>query len=565
MSAKVITPVDFQGFMDALKPLMKGDSRFKDFDFEASGMASIIRLLATVSSTQALNSHLTLAESHTSTSELLENVQALITPESGYVPLGNRSARISSTIVVTPSDALLAPLTADITPSFSATGYVDGSGYDFQVVGTHVAPLLDGVYTFENVVMKEGQLVTSSFKKSGSGLETFEIPNKGIDISTLKVVVRNSFSDKTDNSYSRFKSTFDLGPDELIYFISMNRRGFYQIEFGDGFISKGLGEGNIIYVSYHTSSGISGNGVEKLVASSEVSGYSNIKVTPISKSSDGADPEDIDTVKRRSNIAYGMEGVAVSGDQYAEVLGGLFSGREVTQWGGEVNIPPKPGFVMLSVHPSLTEEEKIEGSLYVKKFSVGSIYNQIIDASYYTLLLDVTIGASSSLNSEIRRVQNSAKVAISDFITTISKFKATFDPFDLQTFIDDRVTGIDRVYVKYSISKVPDINRKSMSVSYHRQIMKNTFNVTVYGSLDFDTIKEVGGVMGFYKGDTLYGVLPASVNYADGNVDVSIVDGSLDFITFGSAFVEPDGNDLIVKTERNEVFSPVLRSLEVGI
>lgn len=562
MAASQITPIDYEGFKTALRLMMKGDPRFKDFDFEGSGLVSILRLLSTVSSSQAVSSHLTLAESHVSTSEILENARALVTATSGfYVPSGNRAASATVQLTITPPDPDNAPTSISVPLSFTALGVSDGKSFSFSPVNETIVDLVDGKYTTQ-LQMREGTLVTSSFVKLGSAPETFEIPNKDIDISTIQVFVRNSNSDTAQSEFLRFESAFQLGKENKLFYLSMNRRGFYQIEFGDDSVSKALVDGNIVYVRGVNNSGSLGNGVSSLVATSEIEGFSDIEISMLAPSVGGSDPETLESIKLRSSIAYGMDGVAVSTQEYGEKLADFLPNRKITQWGGEENIPPKPGFVILCVYPVLTDLEKTNSIQYLKKYNVGSIFVDIVPPIEYLVGLKIYAGCTSTVSSVKVKLRQDIEIVVGRYSESMNNFSIEFEPSSLEDLVKSSVENLDRIYVTYNMGVSPSVSKSSLSFDFHRQIASGTFVATFTGHPTISQIKDDGnGIFNSYYDGELVEQVSADFNFDNGSVTLLGLDLSVGSVSFGYADV--GGSDLQLQTKRNEILKISVFNLEV--
>lgn len=562
MAASQITPIDYEGFKDSIRILMKGDPRYKDFDFEGSGLVSIIRLLSTVSSTQGLNSHLTLAESHVSTSEILENVQALVTATSGfYVPNGNRAAKLTADVTITPPEPLSAPSSITIPITFSSMGVSEGRTFTFSPVVPVDVNLVSGVYTAV-VEMLEGTLVTNSFTKNGTGLETFEIPNKDIDVSTIRVFIRTSSSDTTTVEFDKFESAFQLGKDNNLFYLSMNRRGFYQVEFGDGALSKALADGNIIYVRGVTNSGEAANGVSSLVPTSDIEAFSGITIAVQSPAQGGSAPEDIDSIKRRSAVSFGMDGVVVATQEYGEKLSNFLPNRKITQWGGENNIPPKPGYVILCVSPTLTDLEKLNSNLYLKKYNVGSIFTEIVDSASYFIGLKIYAGCTSTVDSVKTRLSQEIRIAVAKYAESKNDFSIEFEPSDLEDYIKNNVSNLDRVYITYNLGVNPTQSKSSLNFNFHREIEAGTFVTTFSGHPTISQIKDnAEGIFSSYFDGDLVEQIVSTVDYVNGVVTLQDLDLTVGIVGVGTC--DAGGVDLQLQTQRNEILSISITSLDV--
>lgn len=561
--AEHITPVDYEGFKQGLRILMKSDTRFKDYDFEASGMSAIVKMLASMASTQAVNNNFTLNESHVATSEILGNVQSLVTAQSGYVPGSVVSSKLFADIVVTPPDPNTAPPTMTLPKTFTSMSLVEGVSYTFVPETSTTVPLVGGKYTFENVRLVEGDRVVSRFVQAGVGVNQFKIPNKSIDISTLEVTIQVSSNDFTTQEFEVFHSAFQLGSDKPLFYLSMDRRGYYLIEFGDGAFSKGLDDRNIVYVAYISSSGSSANGAQTFTATSQVGGFGDITITPLGVSTGGSEAEDIDTVKRHARISYGMDGVAVATVEYGQKLKQLYPSYEVTQWDGSDNTPQLPGFVVLSTFPALTELEKQAGNEWLMKYNVGSILTKIVDPSIFRIYPTVYAVASTTDTNKQQVIKSQIMSVLATVKSELSKFGSEFDTSTVEELILSRIPLLKRVFVDYTVSTPPLPTKNIVQFDFHRQIDISTFNVSISNSQIADSVKNIAGEMVAFKGETQVGTLKSIVNPITGIVELQDLKSL--FLTptdvqFGYALCSPSGVDTIIRVRRGEIMDVILPS-----
>lgn len=554
MASENFTPVDYEALKQALRIKMKSDPRFKDYDFEGSGLSAIIKMMASMASSQNLNSHFVLGESHFSTSDILGNVQALVTAANGYVPYSQTSSRATATIEVTPPTGITPPASLTLPLTFSALGLQDGKSYRFTPLEEKTVPLVSGKYTFTDVILLEGELVTNTFVQGGTVLSYFTIPNKAIDINTLSVTVRESVSVVTTRSFERFHSAFQLGQENQLFFLSMDRNGYYRINFGDGHFSKNLDDGNIVYVTYKSSNGESSNGVSQLTASSEVGGFSDVKVTVTTAAAGGTKQESLESIQQNASLSYGMDGVAVSTQEYGLKLKELYPSRKITQWDGSDNMPPKPGFVILSTYPSLSTAEKDAGVTWLKKYSVGSILTQIIDSSVFEVVVNLFYVSSFSDETKKNSQKNEIKAFCANFTENMSDFGNTFEPNMFEESLKTSVQGIERCYASYKMGVAGVRSKKSISFDFHREIETNTFTVAVSGTDMIDSMAQVGGEIVGYKSGAKK--ITFSSSYAAGVLTINDLDTLIltaPSLQFENGYAAPGGLDRQVSSGRNEL------------
>lgn len=553
MASENFTPVDYEALKQALRLKMKSDPRFKDYDFEGSGLSAIIKMLSSMASSQNLNSHFVLGESHFSTSDILGNVQALVTASNGYVPASQTSSRGVVSIQVTPPSGVTPPSTLTVPLTFTALGLQNGKSYRFTPLQEKTVPLLDGKYTFTDVIMVEGELVTNTFVQSGTAVSYFTIPNKAVDINSISVVVRESAAVVTNKKFERFHSAFQLGPKSELFYLSMDRDGFYRVNFGDDHFSKALVDGNVVYVTYKSSSGESSNGISTLTAASEIGGFSDVKVVVTTNTSGGTAQEGIESIQRNAAMAYGMDGVAVATQEYGLKLKELYPSLKITQWDGSDNNPPKPGFVVLSTYPSLSSAEKQIGVEWLKKYSVGSIMTEIVDSSVFEVNCTLFVVSSFTDNYALNSQKKEIEAFCLNYSQDMSSFGNTFEPNTFEELLKTAVPGIDRCYVSYKMGAVGVPSKKSISFDFHRQIESDTFTVSVAGSDLIDTISQIGGELVGTKGGVEK--ISFSGSFTDGVLTINNLEtiNQSGTISFGVGYASPGGIDKQVSSGKNEL------------
>ena len=550
MASENFTPVEYEALKQALRIKMKSDPRFKDYDFEGSGLSAILKMLSSMGSSQNLNSHFVLGESHVSTSDILGNVQALVTASNGYVPASQTSSRGVATIEVTPTVGVTPPASLTLPLTFTAIGLQDGKSYRFTPSDEITAPLVSGKYVFENVIMVEGELVTNTFVQNGSALAYFTIPNKAVDINTIVVSVRESVAVATLEQFTRFHSAFQLGAAASLFYLSMDRNGYYRVNFGDSHFSKALVDGNIVYVTYKSSNGELSNGVASLTAASEIGGFSDVAISLSSPTAGGAPQETKESIQQNSSLAYGMDGVAVATQEYGLKLKELYPAYRVTQWDGSDNIPPKPGFVILSTYPSLTQPEKNAGIEWLRKYSVGSILTQIVDSKVFEVRASLFYVSDFTDESKKVTQRNEIKSFCLNYSEQLKIFNASFEPNAFEEALKTSVGSINRCYISYVMGAEGTPSKKSVSFDFHRQLDISTFTVKVDDNSSIDAISFSDGEMV----GTKEGVVVTTLSYTNSS-GLLTLNGleSLEGSTFGVGYAQPAGEDMQVTSGRDEL------------
>lgn len=460
---------DFDDIMASLISFMKTDNEFKDMNWDGAGIRAILRVLAFNSQNQAFQNNMMLNELDLNTGDIRENV-ASAAAALGYLATGYKAAEIPVQIVVTPKNLLDADNTLVMKKNTTFFATKDGVALTFSPADEYNAPLVDGVYTFDNVLLKQGVWTYNSFTvQSEFGVESYTLPNAQIDIDTMTVAVRDSVSASTFDVYRRFETAFDLSADELLYYLRANRTGLFDMEFGDDHISKKLSFGNIITVESLVTDGPNGNGVLSILPSSGVGGYFDVVVNNIdgTRSYGGALPEDTETIRKLAPIVFATQGNAVNDSDYVGLTKKLYSeAGDVVAWGGELNDPPKFGFEAVAVKPknseTLSPTQKAELVAILKARCVGSITPFIVDPEYTYLNVTSTIKYNTKATL---LTEQALKNKVADYCKIYSSaklefFKADFVFQNLATFISNIDLSFNGSITDVSYEKhfVPELN-----------------------------------------------------------------------------------------------------------
>ena len=224
----------------------------------------------------------------------------------GYVPRSRVAAKAALNLTVTPvvGDANSSIVVPRFTRFLSETK--DGVNYVFvnpsaRIVSKNTST---GLFNVENLEVKEGQPVTLSFEynTTNNPKQIFELPDLGIDTSTLQVAVQKSGQNANLETFILSQDATDVDADAAVFYLEENKNGKYQIYFGDGVIGKKITDGNIVIVSYIVTSGITANGLTSFKILDNFLNNSTIAITTVSGSSSGAAEETID-----QNIVTGKQ------------------------------------------------------------------------------------------------------------------------------------------------------------------------------------------------------------------------------------------------------------------
>ena len=328
---------------------------FKDYDFEASSLSILIDLLSYNTHYNAYLGNMVANEMFLDSAVKRESAVS-IAKHLGYSPLSYRSSRAKvsfnvSNPVNTPSSLTL--------PKYSAfTTTINGVLYTFSNLDSVNITPSNGIYSFTNVTIVEGQPLTYTYRVDlGGPSEKYSIPNKNIDTTTIRVTVQNSYSDLNQTTFSLAKNLDAVTGVSNVYFLEENTKGTWDLYFGDGVLGKKLKSGNLVKVEYLVSNGslcnVSENLQQEFTLEIPIGGVTLPSTIIATQNSTGGDePDTIDDIKFKAPRFLSSFNRAVTANDYKSIIEANYPLVEsVAVWGGEENNPPIYGKVIISLKP----------------------------------------------------------------------------------------------------------------------------------------------------------------------------------------------------------------------
>ena len=434
-----VVNLDFDTLKRSFITYLQGQSTFKDYNFEGSGMSVLLDVLSYNTQYNAYYLNMVANEmfldSATQRSSVVSQAKVLnYTPKSAIAP--------TATVNVIVNNVGVSSLTLPAYLNFGSSA-INGVNYTFVNPDSYTVNVVGNTATFNNVEIKQGVPATYNFTvdSSTNPTYTFEIPDASIDTTTIKVLVQQSSSNSSYDIFKPATNYLTLNGSSKVYFLQESLNGNYQIYFGDGILGQQLNDGNIVRVSYLSTEGTSGAGANSFVLMNTVSGYAPSAVNSVTPATQGGDKESIDSIKFQAPKAYAAQGRAVSKNDYITAiqqnsLGISFDAVNV--WGGEENNPPVYGQVFVSLKPAgaynLTETQKQRIiSEVINPISVLTVTPTIVDPDYTYLKLTLNVyydPSKTSLTSA--QIENGVKTSVQNFATkTLNTFNSTFNAYEL--------------------------------------------------------------------------------------------------------------------------------------
>jgi hypothetical protein len=459
-----VSELDFGSIKENLKNYLRGQSEFQDFDFEGSGMSVLLDILAYNTHYQGYYLNMVANEMFLDTAQLRSSIISHA-KMINYTPMSKKAAKAIIDVKVTPSNVEDKTTNVLSLPRYKRFlgADVDGHNYVFVTLTANVAPKVANTFTFSNVSIYQGDVVTRQYTMTPTNTKRmFSLPSANIDTSTLTVTVQESSSNTFTSEYFYVDDITKITANSEVYFIEEGPSQDYILYFGDGVIGKQPKVGSIITTTYIDTIGTRGNSISKFVSSGAIGSYSdNVRVSVYTGSFGGRDKETIEQVKFRAPYYYTTQNRAVTTGDYAALLSKDYQNIDaVAVWGGEENDPPVYGKVYISIKTKnryyLTniEKEDIKNKI-IKDRNVLTVTPEIVDPDYTFILINGTVYYNQALTTaSVELLRQYCNMAVADYeAAELNRFDSTFRKSKLQQYIEGSEKSITGSDIKFFLQK----------------------------------------------------------------------------------------------------------------
>ncbi len=501
-----VAELDFDAIKTNLKGFLKSQSEFSDYNFEGSGMSVLLDILAY--NTHYMGYYLNMVSNEMFIDTAIKRGSVVSHAKLlGYVPRSRVAAKAVIDLTITPvaNDSNSAITIPRFTRFVSESK--DGINYIFVNPSARVVSknTITGLFNVDNLEIKEGQpnAITFTYDAQINPKQYFELPDVGIDTSTIQVTVQRSAENANQESYILAQDATDVNENAAVYYIEENKNGKYQIYFGDDVVGKKLTEGNIVIVSYIVTSGLTANNLKEFKPVDVILNGATVTVTLESESTSGAAEEDIENIRFTAPKAFIAQNRAVTKNDYIALINRDYPYFEaVNVWGGEESVPPVYGKVFFTAKPlggyeiTTTETEYIKNKI-LKPFSVLTVTPEYVEADYNYLNITADVNYDPTrTNKTASEIDASVRNAIVNFCNqNLDTFNSTFKVSQLSRAIDDSDQSITSNDISVTIEKrfAPDITRTlSYSLDFGVELTQGTTTQRLTSTPSFKYLDAAG-------------------------------------------------------------------------
>ena len=481
-----VSDLDFNSIKSNFITYLQSQDKFKDYNFQGSSLSVLLDVMAYNTQYNAFYLNMVANEmfldSALQRSSVVSQAKVLdYTPKSAIAPLAYINFNAQG--VTNPSFTL---------PQFTnfSSEAVNGVNYNFITTDSTTVNVTGGVASFNNIQLKQGIGATYTYTVNTTTNPNllFQIPDANIDTTTLRVTVQQSSSNTSFQIYKPATNYLALVPTSLVYFLQESLNGNYEIYFGDGILGSRLTDGNIVAISYISTSGTSAAGANNFVLMDNIGSFSTSNVVPLQAASQGGSKESIDSIKYQAPKAYAAQNRAVTKEDYITLIqqNSLdIHFDAINVWGGEQNTPPVYGQVFIALKPtggySLTDTQKqrlIQN--VIKPISVMTVEPTIVDPDYtYVQITTNVLYDFKKTSYTANNISNIVKSTVSNFsINKLNTFNSTFSSSDLINSIQNSENSIIACELNILLQKklYPNLTTPSTYTLYYNvPIQKGTF------------------------------------------------------------------------------------------
>jgi len=529
------TNLDFDGIKAQIKDFLRSNSNFTGFDFEGSNFSVLIDTLAYNTYINAFNANLVANEAFLDSATIRENVVSLAR-NIGYVPRSKTAAtatiNISDINVGTTNDSTTKFLT--LRSGLVCVGNSENTTYRFSIPdnisssrvkdigGTSFAQFDDAITVYEGTFLQRVFIVDTSVD------QRFILDSPNIDSSTIRVFVKGTGDVGLGRKYRMIDNILNIDKNSEIFLTQEVQDEKYEILFGDGLFGRKLENNSVVTVTYIVTEGETGNGASNFSFQGSFNKSDgtfftpsdSISVSTVTNASNGAEVEDLSSIKYFAPRLYSAQYRAVTPRDYEAIIGTIFPQTEsVAVVGGEELDPPQFGKVQISIKPKngtfVSDFDKSQIKNKLKSYAIAGINSEIVDLKILYVEIDTTVYYNPSQISSASNLRSSIITALNSYAENVelNKFGGRFKYSKVSTLIDRINNGITSNITKVIIRR--DLKALLNQFAQYELCFGNKFNINPAGY----NIKSTGFTINGFN-DVAY-ITDVPNKNASGNLDGS--------------------------------------------
>lgn len=500
-----INEIDYEHVKAQLKSFLKNHEKFKDFNFEASGISTLINLLAY--NTHYLGAYM-FAVNNESSIDSAQSRQSIYSKSRGlgYTPKGMKSSIVE---VVFKTEVEQFPREGFVI-LHAGKGIIATSNRESkQRTFTNV----DNVYLYDWVklpngnfefrskptIIYEGSFVEWEFVVDRSiKYQHFIIKDDTIDIDTLRVFVKTSDSDEGEQ-FHHAHSMFDINHSSKCFYTSITQDGFVEIFFGNDVFGEQPADGRIITCKYMSTIGELGNGCTHF----KLPGFI-VEAAEVSNS--GSDGETLETTRFNAINHFKAQNRLITPDDYRSLIMQHFRNiQAINVWRGEDNYIKQYGKIFVSVKPHYTDKLSDSAKRHItqklvdktKQLGADPVF---VDADFIECDIDIILTTALNNSSvSVELVNDKAIKAAQQYNDNqLNVFNNSLSDVELNDRIRRSSSYIQSSFTRKKLRKICEVDLSGISsnrIYFGNSIVAGSVNAKYQHNGYTFTLSDVDGVI----------------------------------------------------------------------
>ena len=447
MQPNNLTALDFEDIKSSIKSYLRTRDEFTDYDFDGSSLSYLIDTLAYNTYYSAFTANMAMNEAFLPSATLRDNV-VQAAKLLNYTPKSIRSSRACLKLDI---NTILVGGFYPSTITIKKGAICTGGNYIWNIINditTSVNPST-GAASFDNVEIYEGALINYNYIVNTFAKQRYILQSQDADISTLSVRVKANETSVTSDLYSKVENITNLTAQTRAYFLSEGDDMRYEVKFGDDVVGRSVKDGEVVELTYITTSGVEANNVQSFafigsVSDSNGSGYTPnaFDMTVKAKSQLGTNPESVESIKFNAPRAYSAQYRAVTAQDYEVITKNLYDNAQaVVAYGGDSLNPPIYGKVFVAIKTRtgslLNDQTKKSISEQLRQYAMASIEPVIRDPDNIYVNPKIFVTYDTGCGATSTQIKTDISDSVNQWATQtqINNFNATFSSQSLERAI----------------------------------------------------------------------------------------------------------------------------------
>ena len=527
--------VTYEGIRKSIVETMQANQIFKDYNFTAPALSSLIDALAYVSHYHIRYANFALNESFLDTAQLRHNVVSLA-KEVAYIPHQFTAAHARLRVTITDKDIQMSEGMKIPEDTLFIANASDETSFVFRTLEQFVFTQDSNGKWYADVEAVEGTFTEETFVQDEHYTTRFFLLNDTIDTDYITVRVYKNASYTEAEEFIPVENIESFGPDVPIYYLQEAYNGKIELYFGDGVLSKKVIADNVVKVRYLVTNGSAANNIVDFSLMSTIGTNitnAGVSVEALEPSFSGGDREDIENIRYNAPKFFQRQDRNVTTGDYNVAVMSKFGGwvDSITSWGGEDNVPPQYAKVFICVKPKYTnvlspaQKEQIQEHL--KKKNLPCIEPVIIDPAYINVVMTLNIEwkqyQTPLTKAEITKmIEESVN---NFFVTNITSFKSTFKYSRFLSELSAIDDSIDSILTTIQLKQIlyPDTNiETTYTFNFLNRIQEGSLIIgpwTVDGSNEHYSMYDNNGYVYLSVSDGSKEII-GDIDYSTGQVTI---------------------------------------------